>query len=97
MSGRDKDETAYQRAAGLDRGAGRGCRPCQAAPVVLLGGSLVVALLLGGGTYYWLTTATSNQRHAYTDGRAVSIAPQVSGQVVSLDVTTINSSAKDSR
>jgi len=55
---------------------------------VLLGGSLVVALLLGGGTYYWLTTRNiESTDDAYTDGRAVSIAPQVSGQVVSLDVT----------
>jgi membrane fusion protein (multidrug efflux system) len=55
---------------------------------VLLGGSLVVALLLGGGVYYWLTTRNiESTDDAYTDGRAVSIAPQVSGLVVSLDVT----------
>src|SRR5208337_4673582 len=57
-------------------------------PSVLLGGILVVALLLGGGAYHWLTTRNiESTDDAYTDGRAVSIAPQVSGQVVSLDVT----------
>jgi membrane fusion protein (multidrug efflux system) len=55
---------------------------------VLFGGILVIALLIGGGTYYWLSTRNiESTDDAYTDGRAVSIAPQVAGQVVSLDVT----------
>jgi membrane fusion protein (multidrug efflux system) len=55
---------------------------------VFLGGVLVIALLIGGGTYYWLTTRNiESTDDAYTDGRAVNIAPQVAGQVVSLDVT----------
>jgi membrane fusion protein (multidrug efflux system) len=57
-------------------------------PVVWLGGIVLIALLIGGVTYYWLTTRNiESTDDAYTDGRAVSIAPQVAGQVVSLDVT----------
>jgi membrane fusion protein, multidrug efflux system len=56
-------------------------------PVVLLGGIVVIALLIGSGFYYWFTTRNiESTDDAYTDGRAVSIAPQVAGQVVSLDV-----------
>jgi membrane fusion protein (multidrug efflux system) len=53
---------------------------------------IIVALLLIGGVYagysYWLANrdfeATDD---AYVDGRAVTISPEVSGKVVSLDVT----------
>ena len=86
----DKDETARPAggaAAGeseQDEAAAHGKRR----PFVLLGGILVIALLTGGGIYYWLSTRNIEWTDdAYTDGRAVSIAPQVSGQVVSLDVT----------
>ena len=57
-------------------------------PLVLIIAIVVVALLVLGGIYYWLSglnvEATDD---AYTDGRAVQIAPQVAGRVVSLDVT----------
>ncbi|HUB64507.1 MAG TPA: HlyD family secretion protein [Methylocella sp.] len=57
-------------------------------PTVLLGGILVIALMAGAIGYYWLSTRNiESTDDAYTDGRAVSIAPQVAGQVVSLDVT----------
>jgi membrane fusion protein, multidrug efflux system len=57
-------------------------------PTVMLGGILVIALLAGAGIYYWLSNRNIvSTDDAYTDGRAVSIAPQVSGQVISLDVT----------
>jgi membrane fusion protein, multidrug efflux system len=57
-------------------------------PTVMLGGILVLALLAGAGIYYWLSNRNIvSTDDAYTDGRAVSIAPQVSGQVISLDVT----------
>src|SRR5580704_7082590 len=53
-----------------------------------LGGVLVFGLLIGGAIYYWLSTRNIEWTDdAYTDGRAVTIAPQVSGLVVSLDVT----------
>jgi membrane fusion protein (multidrug efflux system) len=57
-------------------------------PMVATIGIVVVALLSIGGLYYWWTTRDLEcTDDAYTDGRAVTIAPQVSGVVVSLDVT----------
>lgn len=54
----------------------------------VLGGILLFGLLIGSGAYYYFSTRNiESTDDAYTDGRAVSIAPQVSGQVVSLDVT----------
>ncbi|MCI0600465.1 MAG: HlyD family secretion protein [Beijerinckiaceae bacterium] len=53
----------------------------------LLGGILIFGLLIGAGIYYWLSNRNLEWTDdAYTDGRAVTIAPQVSGLVVSLDV-----------
>lgn len=50
--------------------------------------AVVILLLVGGGVYYWLSTrGKASTDDAYTDGNIVTIAPQVSGQVVSLDVT----------
>jgi membrane fusion protein (multidrug efflux system) len=55
---------------------------------VILGGVLIFGLLIGASIYYWLSTRNLEWTDdAYTDGRAVSIAPQVSGLVASLDVT----------
>jgi membrane fusion protein, multidrug efflux system len=57
-------------------------------PVVFIIGGLVLILLAVGGLYYWLSTRNiESTDDAYTDGRAITIAPQVSGVVVSLDVT----------
>ena len=57
-------------------------------PVVIAVGILVVVLLAAGGLYYWLSTRNlESTDDAYTDGHAIAIAPQVSGIVVSLDVT----------
>ncbi len=57
-------------------------------PLVLGIAALVVLLLAGGGVYYWLANrGKAFTDDAYTDGNIVTIAPQVSGQVVSLDVT----------
>jgi membrane fusion protein (multidrug efflux system) len=57
-------------------------------PFVFFAGIAVLALLTGAGIYYWLSNRNIvSTDDAYTDGRAVSIAPQVSGQVISLDVT----------
>ena len=56
-------------------------------PTVLIVGAVVLALLAIGGLYYWITTrGIEDTDDAYTDGRAITIAPQVSGVVVSLDV-----------
>jgi membrane fusion protein (multidrug efflux system) len=57
-------------------------------PLVIAGGILVVILLAAGGLFYWLSTRNlESTDDAYTDGRAITIAPQVSGVVLSLDVT----------
>ena len=57
-------------------------------PYVMVIGLAIVGLLLAGGIYYWLSTRNlESTDDAYTDGRAITIAPQVSGVVVSLDVT----------
>lgn len=58
------------------------------APVGLIIMLLVVIALAAGGTYYWyLTKDEESTDDAYTDGRAVMIAPQVNGEVVTLAVT----------
>ena len=56
---------------------------------LIIGVVAVVALLMvGGGVYYWLSTRDKiSTDDAFTDGNIVLIAPQVAGQVVSLDVT----------
>jgi membrane fusion protein (multidrug efflux system) len=57
-------------------------------PTVLIIAIIVVIALALGGIYFWLSTANvESTDDAYTDGRAISIAPQVAGRVVSLDVT----------
>jgi membrane fusion protein (multidrug efflux system) len=54
----------------------------------LLVGFLVIAALVAGGAYLYLSTRDiQSTDDAYTDGRAVMIAPQISGLVVSLDVS----------
>ena len=56
-------------------------------PKVAIIGIVVLALLATGAFYYWLTTRNiETTDDAYTDGRAITIAPQVAGVVVSLDV-----------
>ncbi|HVX77751.1 MAG TPA: HlyD family secretion protein [Bradyrhizobium sp.] len=50
-------------------------------------GIIVVGLLVISGIAYWLETRNEESTDdAYTDGRAITIAAQVSGTVVSLDV-----------
>jgi membrane fusion protein (multidrug efflux system) len=57
-------------------------------PLVVTIGVIIVALLIVGGGYYWFTTRNlESTDDAYTDGRAITIASQVAGTVVSLDVT----------
>ena len=57
-------------------------------PFVLYGGIAVLTLLAGAGIYYWLSTRNfESTDDAFIDGRAITITPQVSGQIISLDVT----------
>ncbi len=63
-------------------------RRAKARPWVRAGIVIVAIGLIIGGVWYWQSTkdiVTTDD--AYTDGRAILIAPQVSGFVVSLDVT----------
>ena len=62
-------------------------RRSRARPFVRLGMVVVLVGLIAGGLYYWQSTKNiESTDDAYTDGRAVTIAPRVTGQVVSLDV-----------
>jgi membrane fusion protein, multidrug efflux system len=57
-------------------------------PPALTIGLVILALLALGGLYYWWAYRNiESTDDAYTDGRAVVIAPRVAGDVVSLDVT----------
>ena len=56
-------------------------------PFVRIGMVVILIGLIAGGIYYWQSTKDiETTDDAYTDGRAVTIAPRVTGQVVSLDV-----------
>ena len=56
-------------------------------PFVRLGLVAIIILFLAGGFYLWLTTrGKQTTDDAYTAGRVVNIAPQVSGYIVELDV-----------
>ena len=58
-----------------------------ARPWVRLGMVVVAIGLVSGGIYYWLATRNvESTDDAYTDGRAITISPHVSGYVISLDV-----------
>ncbi len=63
-------------------------RRSRARPFVRAGMVVILLGLIAGGLYYWQSTKdVETTDDAYTDGRAVTISPRVSGQVVSLDVT----------
>src|ERR1700748_1762855 len=56
-------------------------------PLVIIIGLVVVGLIVAGGLYYWITHRNlESTDDAYTDGRAINIAAQISGTVLSLDV-----------
>jgi membrane fusion protein, multidrug efflux system len=56
-------------------------------PLVIVIGLIVVGLIVAGGLYYWITNRNlESTDDAYTDGRAINIAAQISGTVLSLDV-----------
>jgi len=57
-------------------------------PLIAVIGIVVVVLLAVAGLYYWIENRNlESTDDAYTDGRAITIAAQVAGTVVSLDVT----------
>ena len=82
--GADPDEKRKQEAA--DRKQEQ--RRRRARPFVRAGMVVILVGLIAGGLYYWQSTKDiQTTDDAYTDGRAVTISPRVSGQVISLDVT----------
>ena len=84
----DRDLETSDRAAENDASAKHEEARKKRRPVVFLIGGVVLALLAIGGVYYWFSTRNlEDTDDAYIDGRAIAIAPQVSGVVVSLDVT----------
>jgi membrane fusion protein (multidrug efflux system) len=52
----------------------------------LLFALIVLGVVAAGGDYWYLTRDLESTDDAYTDGRAVAIAPQVSGNVINLAV-----------
>jgi membrane fusion protein (multidrug efflux system) len=57
-------------------------------PLIVTIGVGIVGLLIIAGVYYWFTNRNlESTDDAYTDGRAITIAAQVAGEVISLDVT----------
>jgi membrane fusion protein (multidrug efflux system) len=78
--GGDRPPTAFERNREEQRKT--------AIPFVRIGMVVVLIALIAGGLWYWQATKNlESTDDAYTDGRAVTIAPRVTGQVVSLDVT----------
>ncbi len=59
----------------------------RASPFVRIGLVAIILVFVGGGFFLWLTTrGKQTTDDAYTAGRVVNIAPQVSGYIVELDV-----------
>ena len=74
-----------------DAGGGKDSRSRDAtkrrSPLIWVILAAVAILAIAGGAYYYLSTRNIvTTDDAYTDGRAVTIAPQVSGYVRSLDI-----------
>ena len=62
-------------------------RRAKARPYVRIGMVVIAVLLIAGGLYYYESTKDiQSTDDAYTDGRVMTIAPHVTGYVVSLDV-----------
>ena len=81
--GDDEDEGGDDEQADEDQAARKKRRPIVLIVVVLI---LVLGAL--SGIYYYLAHKNiEDTDDAFTDGRAVQVAPQIAGQVVSLDVT----------
>jgi membrane fusion protein (multidrug efflux system) len=85
-SGKSDDEAERAREKEADRKQDQ--RRAKARPFVRIGMVIILIGLIGGGIWYWQSTKDlQNTDDAYTDGRAISISPRVTGQVISLDVT----------
>jgi membrane fusion protein (multidrug efflux system) len=84
---KDRDDRGGKKSDGDDKGADERARR-KRRPWVIGIAVVVLLLLAGGGVTYWLATrGTISTDDAYTDGNIVTIAPQVAGQVIALEVT----------
>ncbi len=73
--------------AGQDKGTDSGDAKKRRSPLMwLILAAVAILAILGGLYYYFSTRDIATTDDAYTDGRAVTIAPQVSGYVVTLDI-----------
>ncbi len=73
--------------AGKDGDDPNDARRKKARPFVRIILIVVVLALIAGGVWYWLGTRNiESTDDAYTDGRAITLAPQISGQIVTLAV-----------
>ena len=83
------DKSKTDDAGADDAGGGKdekdGKKKSSKLPLIILG-VVVILAAIGGGIYWFLHRNETNTDDAYTDGRAVMIAPQVNGVVVNLAV-----------
>ena len=57
-------------------------------PLVWIILGIVAVLAIAGGTYYWYATKDQQSTDdAYTDGRAITIAPKIAGYITELNIT----------
>ena len=85
-AGQDRKQDADGKKAD-DEDPAQAKRRKKARPFVRAGVALVLLVLIGGGFYYWWSNRDlEDTDDAYTDGRAVTIAPHVGGYVVKLAV-----------
>jgi membrane fusion protein (multidrug efflux system) len=54
---------------------------------LIIGGVVLVAAIVGGGWYWWSQRNLESTDDAYTEGRAISIAPRAAGYVTELAVS----------
>ena len=86
-SGKDGDDKKGGDKKGDDEDPEQAKRRRKARPFVRAGIVLVLLVLIGGGfTYWWSNRDLEDTDDAYTDGRAVTIAPHVAGYVTKLAV-----------
>jgi membrane fusion protein (multidrug efflux system) len=80
----NKDESQNNKKSNKEDGDGKGKKNSRL-PLIILAIVVVVAAI-GGGIYWFLHRNQIGTDDAYTEGRAVMIAPQVNGYVVTLAV-----------